>query len=737
MSIHARNNSSFKYRVAILGAPSRPDVPWSVENVKKLKDLGFNAVQLNIAWGGRPMDEALNLEDVVSLSERRLNELNQPDIPLRSMPERREERRRQLHDRLRISSELGMRTIFHFGAPYNSQYGGIDFEGPQARSLLDPETTLYYQELLSAFAEEYKEIDDILLYTFDQDAWLTSEFGSCTKTRGIPLHERVVPFIEALAKTWRSFRPDGWLWWSPWELSGGQVFQCLENISEPGIGVDLHSSVGEVIASMPVDRWLKNTVKLAAQKEIPVMVESFLGAVCEETEPFQHLAHPPLMIRQVQAIAAVSGVTALKEYYGLVPDQYDPNLEASALCMMQPDRSEESILQEIAEPYPDQSIIEFWMLMAQAHELFPWDVSWWIRCLGMADVSHDLNAATVRGRSCATPSWCSTRSATFIKTDDVPPHPWLLECVQLRCAQAAKLMGSALDLGRQIKLEQSSGLQQAFARTLRETEMLQEKVLSYVYHLRETNLAKVMRDFLAEGGEIPERIRTEMDQLLAADQKNQQAAEARIELPLTGAFWIWAQGMGSEEWNTFSPCCFRFTVPVRKGVLLKEAQLCSASSENLLRVQLNGVPLDGYGGGVPPYVASLKLHEGDNLIDVEVVRAGSLYNREGFCARIAVRYEDGSEDVFDTGAGWLARPFGQEEWSAAEVNAEYILEDYRHENRSEKIPARFSHARQGDGGEEVGKALELFRGDISQFLETYFLPVEDHRTRGYFSVTSC
>ena len=56
-------------RIAILGCPVRPDVPWTPENLDRLKTLGFDTIQLNIAWGSRPGDEPLNLEDVVELAD--------------------------------------------------------------------------------------------------------------------------------------------------------------------------------------------------------------------------------------------------------------------------------------------------------------------------------------------------------------------------------------------------------------------------------------------------------------------------------------------------------------------------------------------------------------------------------------------------------------------------------------------------------------------------------------------
>lgn len=58
------------YRVGILGAPSKPDIEWNDQNIKLMKDLGFNAMQLNIAWGYRPGDDPLNLEDVLPVPDK-------------------------------------------------------------------------------------------------------------------------------------------------------------------------------------------------------------------------------------------------------------------------------------------------------------------------------------------------------------------------------------------------------------------------------------------------------------------------------------------------------------------------------------------------------------------------------------------------------------------------------------------------------------------------------------------
>src|SRR6476661_7222024 len=131
------HTSPFQTRVGFLGNPNSAEpfkfwrvVPWTDANLQRLKDLGFNTIQVNVAWGPRPDDEPLNLEDVVALL---------PEI----------------------------------------------------------------------FARDFPEVDDILVYTYDQDAWLCSEFGPCPRCLGIPLHERLPHFLNHLASRWKAVRSQG------------------------------------------------------------------------------------------------------------------------------------------------------------------------------------------------------------------------------------------------------------------------------------------------------------------------------------------------------------------------------------------------------------------------------------------------------------------------------------------------------------------------------------------------
>ena len=98
----------------------------------------------------------------------------------------------------------------------HARYG----DGPP-NCLMDQQVGRRHELLLEVFAREFPGVDDLLVYTYDQDAWLCSEFGPCPRCLGIPLHERLVPFLDCVAAKWRSLSPKGRVWWEPWELSAG------------------------------------------------------------------------------------------------------------------------------------------------------------------------------------------------------------------------------------------------------------------------------------------------------------------------------------------------------------------------------------------------------------------------------------------------------------------------------------------------------------------------------------
>ena len=99
-----RQVDPFKYKIAIVGNPSDPDMRYDSAQMSALKNMGFNTLQLNIAWGARPADEPLNLEDILYVEGI-------------GDPNKVAERLDNIKERARIAKRWGFRTIFHFGAP--------------------------------------------------------------------------------------------------------------------------------------------------------------------------------------------------------------------------------------------------------------------------------------------------------------------------------------------------------------------------------------------------------------------------------------------------------------------------------------------------------------------------------------------------------------------------------------------------------------------------------------------
>ena len=444
-------------------------------------------------------------------------------------PTLRLQRQKDLRERIRLCKKLGLRTLFHFGAPYNAH--GFFGDGPP-NCISDPKVVQRYLLLLDTFAREFPGVDDILVYTYDQCAWLCSEFGPCPRCLGVPLHQRLVPFLDQLTAAWRKHSPQGRLWWEPWELSAGQALQCVEHVRPEGFGLALHCNVAEVMAALPVDRWFKNTSGLALRRGIPVIGEYFLGACSEELEPLLNLSHPLVTLRGVKAIASVPGVVGIKEYYGLAPDREDPNLRMAGLFFHNPGITEDEAIHALARPYGQaaEKMVHFWRLTSEGMEVFPWDTSWFIREIGRSQPDHSMSAATLRGMTCHTPSWCSTRHAIFMRAGDSQPlpqpDPWMLEDVQLRCELAADRMTQALELGNKIHGEIPPGLSARFAMNLSDLGRFKRRALAYAYHLRETNLSTVMRTMQKENHGITKKTIEELLALLKADLENFRADQA-------------------------------------------------------------------------------------------------------------------------------------------------------------------------------------------------------------------
>lgn len=522
-----------EYKVGFLGTPSYPNVDWNDDNMEIMKDLGFNAMQLNIAWGYRPGDNPLNLEDVVELRE----EFKLPvdiDTTLNKnvgdfktfirRPEKIAARSKELTHRIAQCKKYGFRTIFHFGAPFVA-YPATE---PLAQCISDPKTIDRYITLIKDFNEKFPGVDDLLIYTYDQNAWLCSEYGPCERCHGVPLDQRVPNFINTLGTTWKSLNDDGRLWWEPWEISAGQTFAIVDKLDTTSVGLSLHSSIAEVQIAIPADRWFRNLVNLANENNIPVLGEVWMGSATEEVEPYLSIPTPLSTLKALRAVNNSGTLKGIKEYYGNIPNREDVNLRMTSIFFANPDISNSEALNLLAEPYGDASeeIVKYWEFSSEAIEIYPWDISWNSREVGRIEPDHLMTAATLKGVSWETPSWQSNRRAGFMRTSEQEnPHFWMLEDAQLRFAKCAEKIEQAIAIAETIKTKVPQVYQKDFSAGVDELSNLRKGVLSYVYHIRETNLCNLMRSSLKNTGEIKRANLEELKEVLKKDMENQGSSE--------------------------------------------------------------------------------------------------------------------------------------------------------------------------------------------------------------------
>ena len=137
-----------------------------------------------------------------------------------------------------------------------------------------------------------------------------------------------------------------------------------------------------------------------------------------------------------------------------------------------------------------------------------------------------MTAAVLKGASWKTPAWKSTRKATFIVTDDnSQPSFWLREDIQLRFEQAALKMKEAIEVGNGVRDNIPAQFRDVFDASIEEMIGFRVRLLAYAYHLRETNLADLIRSSIEKGLPVKQVNVEELKAILLNDQANQGLAE--------------------------------------------------------------------------------------------------------------------------------------------------------------------------------------------------------------------
>lgn len=522
-------------RIGILGNPDH-QVPWTDQALEKLKAIGFNEVQINIAWGFRPFGEPLNLADVVTVP-------GETELPGAARW------REELKQRVVLARRHGMRTLFHFGSPRADYdpYTGIDAAGAVPSGtyhiddvtseswydIVDPKVRDHELALLREFRRQFPEVDDILVYSYDQHAWEAPEFQYTKFSYGIPLTDRLAGYLGALHKAWTEGRAGKVrMWWEPWELSAGQVYTILPKLPRSDFGLIVHSNIAEAQLALPVDVWLRNTARMCRDLGMPVIAESFFSSASEELEPLA-IPAPRLVDEEYLAFVRTPGIVGIKEYFGINTDVPDFDLDLLRARLQDSSHTTAQLIAEITERFGvlKEDVRTYLDLLANALQTYPWDASWLAREVGTASADHGWAAATIQGATFATPAWQSTRHARFMKTDGTQPHFWMLEDVELRCKLTADLLDSASATYRRMMAAPSNpDLERYLKRTQQDVDTFRRVSRSYALHLRETNVAQMLRQDLTAGRPLDARLTKELDQLLDSDAANQGEQGRVVEM---------------------------------------------------------------------------------------------------------------------------------------------------------------------------------------------------------------
>jgi hypothetical protein len=513
-----------EYKVGILGAPDHPSVEWSDSTLEKMKQLGFNTLQLNIAWGSRPNDEPLNLEDVVEVPKHYQLPIDKMLNKTLHSPQRIKMRSERIWQRIIMCKKYGFRSIFQFGAPFAGH--PRHEKEPLPQSISDTTTVNRYITLVKEFHKKFPGVNDIMMYTYDQDAWLGSEFGPCPKCHGVAVSKRVAGFVNTIAQEWRQMNSNGFLWWEPWELSAGEVYAAIPLLDSSCVGLTIHSNIAEVQIAFPAGRWFKNVLYIAKVKNIPVIAEVWTGCPTEEMEPYTHIPTPLLTLQELRDVYTAGYLAGIKEYYGNVPNVEDPNLRMTGIFFHDISISDSVAMTELSRPYLNAAngVRKFWELSSEAVAFYPWDVSWHAREVGRSNPIHLMTAATLRGASWETPSWQSSRRTHFMRTDETgEPNFWEREDMQLRFQESASLMIKAISIADSIINHVPQTLELEFKESVNELKEFKRLALAYTYHLRETNLADDIRSSIKLGMPENQRLKnvSELKEILIKDQANE------------------------------------------------------------------------------------------------------------------------------------------------------------------------------------------------------------------------
>ena len=412
------SDSGFELYGGIVGNPVLPENDWSDAQMEALKGLGLNMLQLNLAWGNRPGDEVLNLEDLDDVH------------------------REQFRYRITQAEKYGFRVVPHFGVPRMVQTAPPRVV---AACILDDAVRAKYKALLKGLLVDFPALHDVMIYTYDQDSWICDEFGDCPHCSGVPIYERLPGFINELKSALQEVRPGTTLWWQPWEISAGQSYRIIERIDPANFGVVINNALAETYFTNTTDLWVRTLVGLCHRRGIPVIGELQFTGCGVGCHSVQRLPCPELVFAQIAAFAALDGVIGIREHFGIVVSKLSVNTSLFQEYVAAPLDSYEHLVSRVVARYgPVGDLLkEAWQKVSEGVKYIPYEATYAFSNITLFDPAHPWDAVEHSGRTWETPAWESNRRAYYMVTRRTEVHPWLLEDVGLRLGLAADCLSQA------------------------------------------------------------------------------------------------------------------------------------------------------------------------------------------------------------------------------------------------------------------------------------------------------
>jgi len=494
--------NEFKYKGGMVGDPLLPEVAWDDSQIAQLKEMGMNFAQLNIAWDSRPQNEPLNLDDMtdetVAVFRKRV-------------------------DRLK---SYGMKGMFHFGMPkvkvlcHNANI--TQYITPSC--IMEEETFTVNIAMLKKLLLAFPEVCDYMFYTYDQHAWLCSEFGICPNCAGVPLDKRLPQFINRFKAAAAEVTPEFVFWWQPWELSLGQICETLGGIEPANFGLMLNTAGTESYFNNLDNHWIRCISVIAAEKNIPIIGEiqtagSGVGAV-----PLHCFPCPTLVYRQISIVRRLPTFVGIKEHFGYPFSRISCNMLFCGEYLKDTEAPLGELLRRTAAHYGGGAadyLTEAWTKAEQAYDFIPFRFTYLFSNIAGYSLKHDFDVPKVNSVYADTPAWESDRRVDFLNMHGVSYHPWALEDAAFRFKQSGtRFMECHALLVR--ALESASARKEDLKHQCSDMLQMAKANLGQYYYYKEALLAFDARTAVFQRDESKfERAVMEFENILKLDMLNQ------------------------------------------------------------------------------------------------------------------------------------------------------------------------------------------------------------------------